>query len=142
MGPTKVYSRRFRSMQMEVRDHLKSRLPSYAVPTVFIALNKLPLNPNGKVDKPNLPFPDITEQIKEASEEELKRWQLLTETERTVATKWASLIRGLNAKTITPQNNFFDLGGHSILAQQILLDIRRETGTNISINTLYEYPSL
>jgi L-aminoadipate-semialdehyde dehydrogenase len=51
-------------------------------------------------------------------------------------------IRGLNAKTVTPQNDFFDLGGHSILAQQMLLDIRRETGANVSINTLYKHPSL
>jgi L-aminoadipate-semialdehyde dehydrogenase len=142
IGPTKVYSKRFRRMQTEVRDHLKGRLPSYAVPTIFIFLNKLPLNPNGKIDKPNLPFPDIAERTEEASDEDLKRWKSLTETERTIATKWANLIRGLDAKTITPQNNFFDLGGHSILAQQMLLDIRRETRANVSINMLYEHPSL
>ncbi|KAK2787436.1 large subunit of alpha-aminoadipate reductase [Emmonsiellopsis sp. PD_33] len=141
-GPTKVYSKRFRRMQTEVRDHLKTRLPSYAVPTTFIVLNKLPLNPNGKVDKQNLPFPDIAEQAEPASDEDLKRWESMSATERTVATKWAGLIRGLNAKTIAPQNDFFDLGGHSILAQQMLLDIRKDTGANVSINTLYEYPSL
>jgi L-aminoadipate-semialdehyde dehydrogenase len=142
IGPTRVYFKRFRRIQTEVRDHLKGRLPSYAVPTTFIVLNKLPLNPNGKVDKPNLPFPDIAEQREEATDEDLKRWESLTETERTVATKWADLIRGLNAKTVTPQNDFFDLGGHSILAQQMLLNIRKETGANVSINTLYEHPSL
>jgi L-aminoadipate-semialdehyde dehydrogenase len=141
-GSTKVYSRRFRRMQTEVRNHLKGRLPSYAVPTIFIVLNKLPLNPNGKVDKPNLPFPDIVEQTEEASAEDLKRWESMTETERVVAAKWANLIPGLNAKTVTPQNDFFDLGGHSILAQQMLLDIRRETGANVTINTLYEHPGL
>jgi len=142
IGPTKYYPKRFRRIQTEVRDHLKTRLPTYAVPTVYIVLNKLPLNPNGKVDKPNLPFPDIAEQTEEASEEDLKRWESLTETERTVATKWANLLRGLNPKTVTSENDFFDLGGHSILAQQMLLHIRRETGASISINTLYEYPSL
>jgi L-aminoadipate-semialdehyde dehydrogenase len=142
IGPTKFYPKKFRRIQTELRDHLKTRLPTYAVPTIFIVLNKLPLNPNGKVDKPNLPFPDIMEQTEEASEQDLKRWQSLTETERIVATKWANLIRGLNPKTVTPQNDFFDLGGHSILAQQMLLHIRRETGANVSINTLYEHPSL
>lgn len=112
------------------------------MPTIFIVLNKLPLNPNGKVDKPNLPFPDIAEQKEEASGEDVKRWESLTETERVVATKWASLIRGLNAKTITPENDFFDLGGHSILAQQMLLEIRRETGANVSISALFEHASL
>jgi L-2-aminoadipate reductase len=142
MGSTKVYLKRFRRLQTEVRDHLKGLLPNYATPTVFIFLNRLPLNPNGKVDKPSLPFPDAAERKEEASDEDLKRWKTLTETERTIATKWADLIRGLNSKTITPQNDFFDLGGHSILGQQMVMDIRRETGANISINTLYEYPSL
>ncbi|RCI16477.1 hypothetical protein L249_1733 [Ophiocordyceps polyrhachis-furcata BCC 54312] len=142
IGPTKVYNTRFRRLQAELRDHLKDRLPSYAVPTTFIVLNKLPLNPNGKVDKPNLPFPDIAEQTRDASDEDRKRWESLTETERLVATRWADLIPGLNAKTISPQNDFFDLGGHSLLAQQMLLVIRKTTGANISINTLYENPSL
>ena len=142
IGPTKVYFKRFRRMQTEVRDHLKGRLPNYAVPTVFIVLSKLPLNPNGKVDKPNLPFPDIVEQTEDASDEDLKRWESMTETQRTVVTKWADLIPGLNAKTVEPKNDFFDLGGHSILAQQMLLDLRRDTGANVSINSLYEHPSL
>lgn len=142
MGTTIVYNKRFRWMQAEVRDHLKGRLPNYAVPTVFIVLSKLPLIPNGKVDKANLPFPDIAEQAEEASKEDLERWDSMTETERVVATKWAGLISGLNAKTLTPQNDFFQLGGHSILAQQMLLDIRRETGANVSMNTIYEYPTI
>lgn len=129
-------------MQTEVREHLKGRLPTYAVPTTYIVLDKLPLNPNGKIDKPNLPFPDVAQQTEDASDEDLKRWESLTETERTIATQWAELIPGLNAKTITPQNDFFDLGGHSLLAQQMLLVVRKGMGANVSINTLYEYPSL
>lgn len=142
IGPAKVYFKRFRRMQTEVRDHLKDRLPIYAVPSRYIVLDKLPLNPNGKVDKPNLPFPDIAEQTSDASDEDLKRWESLTETERTIATQWAELIPGVNAKTITPQNDFFDLGGHSLLAQQMLLVVRRSTNVNVSINALYENPSL
>ncbi|KAH7246297.1 L-aminoadipate-semialdehyde dehydrogenase large subunit [Fusarium tricinctum] len=142
IGPTKVYFKRFRRMQTEVHDHLKGRLPAYAVPTTYITLEKLPLNPNGKVDKPNLPFPDITEQTEDATEEDLKRWESLSATEQTVATNWSELIPGLNAKTITPQNDFFDLGGHSLLAQQMLLVVRKTIGANVSINTLYEHPSL
>ncbi|KLU90552.1 L-aminoadipate-semialdehyde dehydrogenase [Magnaporthiopsis poae ATCC 64411] len=141
-GPTRVFFKRFRRLQTELRDHLKGRLPAYAVPTLFIVLEKLPLNPNGKVDKPNLPFPDIAEQTTEASGEELKRWDSLSETEKRIAAKWASLIRGLNVKTIAPEHDFFDLGGHSILAQQMLLDVRKDTGANVSINTLYANPTL
>lgn len=86
IGPTKVYFKRFRRLQTEVREHLKGRLPIYVVPTTYIFLSKLPLNPNGKVDKPNLPFPNIVQQTEDASDEDLKRWESLTETERTIAT--------------------------------------------------------
>uniref|UniRef100_A0A093V696 L-aminoadipate-semialdehyde dehydrogenase large subunit n=1 Tax=Talaromyces marneffei PM1 TaxID=1077442 RepID=A0A093V696_TALMA len=141
-GVTKVYLKKFRAMQTEVRDHVKGRLPSYAVPSLFIFLKALPLNPNGKVDKPNLPFPDISEQTEVASAEDIKRWESLTDTERTVATKWATLVRGLNEKKVSPDDDFFTLGGHSLLAQQMLLDIRKETGAQVSINTLYEHSTL
>ena len=141
-GPVKVYFKKFRRIQAEMRDHLNGRLPSYAVPTIFIVLDKLPLNPNGKVDKPNLPFPDIAERTEKASDEDLKRWVSLMEIERFVATKWADRIQGLDAKTILPENNFFDVGGHSLAAQQMLLDIRKELGTSISIDMLFKHPSL
>jgi L-aminoadipate-semialdehyde dehydrogenase len=141
-GVTKVYLKKFRAMQTEVRDHLKGRLPSYAVPSLYIFLKALPLNPNGKIDKPNLPFPDIAEQTEAASEEDIKRWQSMTDTERTIATNWSGLIRGLNEQSIALDNDFFTLGGHSLLAQQMLLDIRKATNANVSINTLYEHPTL
>ncbi|EED19599.1 alpha-aminoadipate reductase Lys2, putative [Talaromyces stipitatus ATCC 10500] len=141
-GVTRVYLKKFRAMQTEVRDHLKGRLPSYAVPSLFIFLKALPLNPNGKVDKPNLPFPDISEQTEATSDEDVKRWESLTETERLVATRWATLIRGLNEKKVSPDDDFFTLGGHSLLAQQMLLDIRKQTGAQVSINILYEHSTL
>ncbi|KAI1771602.1 large subunit of L-aminoadipate-semialdehyde dehydrogenase [Hypoxylon cercidicola] len=142
MGPTLVFLKKYRSMQTEIRDHLKSRLPTHSVPSIYIFLEKLPLNPNGKVDKPNLPFPDVAEQVEEASEEDLMSWQSLTETEQAVAQKWADLIRGLNPRTVRRDNTFFDLGGHSLLAQQFLLEIRRGMGADVSINTFYEHPDL
>ncbi|KAI0165050.1 large subunit of L-aminoadipate-semialdehyde dehydrogenase [Hypoxylon sp. FL1284] len=142
MGPTRVFLKKYRSMQTEIRDHMKSRLPTHSVPSIYIFLEKLPLNPNGKVDKPNLPFPDVAEQVEEASEEDLRSWQSLTDTEQAVAQKWADLIRGLNPRTIRRDNTFFDLGGHSLLAQQFLLEIRRAMGADVSINMFYEHPDL
>lgn len=142
MGPTRVFLKKFRNMQTEVRDHLKSRLPTHSVPSIYIFLEKLPLNPNGKVDKPNLPFPDVAEQVEEASEEDQRSWESLTTTEQTVAQKWADLIRGINPMTIRRENTFFDLGGHSLLAQQLLLEIRKGLGADVSINSFYEHPDL
>lgn len=142
IGLIKYFPERFRRLQIEIRDHLKSRLPEYAIPAIIIFLDKLPLNPNGKIDKPKLPFPDIAELTANTSEEDLKRWESLSPTEQKVASLWAELICGLNAKRITQQDDFFDLGGHSILAQQMLLHVRRETGALISIYTLYQSPTL
>ena len=100
MGPSLVYLKRFRRLQSELRDHLKTRMPEYAVPSTFIMLQKLPLNPNGKVDSPNLPFPDAAEMMEDASEEDLKSWEALSETEKTIAGQWSALIPSLNAKTV------------------------------------------
>ncbi|KAJ0273921.1 hypothetical protein COL940_009616 [Colletotrichum noveboracense] len=70
MGSSVVYLKRIRRIQAEVRGHLKSRLPVYPVPSVYIVLQKLPLNPNGMVDSPALPFPDANERKEDASEED------------------------------------------------------------------------
>lgn len=142
IGPVIVYSKRYRPMQTEIRDHLKSRLPVHAVPTYLIFLKKMPLNPNGKVDSPNLPFPDAALISEEASEEDLKRWEALSSTEKEVAEQWATLINGLNAKTLQAKSDFFECGGHSLLAQQLLLNAHQNLGVNVSINSLYSDSSL
>ncbi|KAK8917506.1 L-2-aminoadipate reductase large subunit [Metarhizium anisopliae] len=143
MGPCIVYlKKRFRRIQAEVRDHLKSRLPAHSVPSIYIVLQKLPLNPNGKVDSPNLPFPDASLMMEDASEEDLKSWESLSDTEKTIATQWSTLIPGLNAQTVRPDSSFFDCGGHSLLAQQLLLDIRKNLGVDITIGVLYANPTL
>ncbi|KAK4069902.1 uncharacterized protein Triagg1_6697 [Trichoderma aggressivum f. europaeum] len=142
IGPVTVYSKRYRPMQPEVRDHLKSRLPVHAIPTYFICLKKMPLNPNGKVDSPNLPFPDAALISEEASEEDLKRWETLSSTEKELAELWATLVNGLNAKTLHPESDFFESGGHSLLAQQLLLTLRKNLEANVSISTLYSNSSL
>lgn len=142
VGPVLVYSKRYRPMQTEIRDHLKSRLPVHAVPTYFIFLKKMPLNPNGKVDSPALPFPDAALISEEASEDDLKRWESLSSTEKGVAEQWEALINGLNAKTLQPESDFFESGGHSLLAQQLLLNIRQTLGANVTISSLYSDSSL
>ncbi|CAI6089735.1 unnamed protein product [Clonostachys chloroleuca] len=142
IGPAVVYLKRFRALQAVVRDHLKDRLASHSIPSVFIMLKKLPLNPNGKVDSPNLPFPDAAQIMEEASEEDLASWESLSDTEKTVASLWATLIPGLNAKTLRPDSDFFDCGGHSLLAQQMLLSVRKSLNADILIGVLYYHPTL
>jgi L-aminoadipate-semialdehyde dehydrogenase len=113
-----------------------------AIPTHFIPLKKLPLNPNGKVDKPALPFPDIIEVTAAASQESLEMWNSLSDNQRLVATAWSDLIPGCNAKTIRLEDSFFDIGGHSILAQRMLIDMRKVHGVQVPMASLFRDPTL
>ena len=135
--------RRFWPLSDVLRTHLKGHLASYAIPTHFIPLMKLPLNPNGKVDKPALPFPDVADFIAAEPEERAKAWNSLSDTERIVATIWGELIPGCSAKGIRPDDSFFDLGGHSLLAQQMLLMLKRNLdGYQPAMALLFRDPTL
>ena len=134
--------RRFRPLHENARSYLKEKLPSYAIPTHFIPMQRFPLNPNGKVDKPNLPFPDITE-LAAAAPESSQTWASLSDTERAIASIWGDLIPGCNAKAIGSNDSFFDIGGHSILAQQMLFLVKRKmNGTQVAMASLFRDPTL
>ncbi|KAL4908200.1 hypothetical protein BDW74DRAFT_98235 [Aspergillus multicolor] len=135
--------RRFRPLRDDARELLRSKLPTYAVPTVFIPLKRMPLNPNGKIDKPALPFPDTAELSAAAPQRRASALKNLSETEQALAQIWASRISNVTAQMIGPDDSFFDLGGHSILAQQMFFDLRRKwRGIDISMNAIFRSPTL
>ncbi|KAE8355816.1 hypothetical protein BDV28DRAFT_128172 [Aspergillus coremiiformis] len=135
--------RRFRPLRDDARELLRSKLPAYAVPTVFIPLKRMPLNPNGKIDKPALPFPDTAELSAAAPRRKSSVLQALSETEQSLAQIWAQRIPNVTARMIGPDDSFFDLGGHSILAQQMFFDLRRKwRGVDISMNAIFRSPTL
>ncbi|KAJ5595293.1 uncharacterized protein N7459_001501 [Penicillium hispanicum] len=135
--------RRFRPLRDDAREHLRSKLPTYAVPTVIIPLKRMPLNPNGKIDKPALPFPDTAELSAAAPRRRSSVMQALSETEQALAQIWAKLIPNVTARMIGPDESFFDLGGHSILAQQMFFDLRRKwRGIDISMSAIFRSPTL
>ncbi|RAH85754.1 L-aminoadipate-semialdehyde dehydrogenase large subunit [Aspergillus japonicus CBS 114.51] len=135
--------RRFRPLRDDIRDHLRSKLASYAVPTVFIPLKRMPLNPNGKIDKPALPFPDTAELSAAAPRRKSSVAQALSETEQAVASIWGQRIPNVTARMISPDDSFFDLGGHSILAQQMFFDVRRKwREIDVSMNSIFRSPTL
>lgn len=91
--------KRFRALRDDLRDYLKTKLPAYAVPTVFIPLRRMPLNPNGKIDKPALPFPNDSELSAAAAKYQFDPEQKsLSETEKAVTKIWAKSIRGVKAE--------------------------------------------
>ncbi|KAJ5679318.1 hypothetical protein N7462_007562 [Penicillium macrosclerotiorum] len=135
--------RRFLPLRNDAREHLRSKLPAYAVPTVIIPLKRMPLNPNGKIDKPALPFPDTEELSAAAPRRRSSAIQALSETEQALSQIWAKLIPNVTARMIGPDDSFFDLGGHSILAQQMFFDLRRKwRGIDISMNAIFRSPTL
>lgn len=132
--------KRFRLLREDVRASLRTKLPSYAVPSIIIPLRRLPLTPNYKVDKKVLPYPDAAALATAASAGRAARshW---TDIQKTVGHIWASRI-GLSPETIDLDDGFIDSGGHSLRAQEVLFDIKRWAKISISVNTLFQNPTL
>ena len=135
--------RRFRHLRDDIRAVLKTKLPSYAVPSVVIPLMRMPLNPNGKIDKPALPFPDVAELAAAAPRKSSTTSSPLSSTESRIANIWADLVPGVHAETLSPEDSFFDIGGHSILAQMMILRVKREwKNARVSMTSIFRSPTL
>jgi amino acid adenylation domain-containing protein len=114
----------------EARDWLRRRLPEYMVPSAFIHLSALPTTASGKLDKAALPAPSPlgTGRISAQSPR--------NDTERRVAALWA----GLLAIPVTDVNSdFFDMGGHSLLAARLISEVQRAFGIALSLPTFVDY---
>jgi acyl carrier protein len=116
----------------ELREFLNTRLPEYAVPSFFIAMDALPLSANGKLNRLALPMPEFSRAHGEfaAPEEGL---------EQQLAAIWSDV---LHVEWIGRNDNFFELGGHSLLAAQISARMRRELRIEAPISSLFEYPTV
>jgi L-aminoadipate-semialdehyde dehydrogenase len=135
--------KRFKYLRDDIREHLKKKLPAYAVPSVLVPLIRFPLNPNGKIDRPALPFPEPQQLAAAGARRPSQLGRALTSTEKAVKEIWASLLRGVDEENIDSSDSFFDLGGHSIIAQQLLLKIRqRWKDIDVPMNTIFQYPTL
>ena len=135
--------KRFSALRDGVRDYLKTKVPVYAVPSIIIPLDRMPLNPNGKIDKPALPFPNPQELGTALPRRPSVNVGTRTETEQKLAQIWSSLLDGIPSKTIAPEDSFFDLGAHSLTSQRLMLHVRKTWGDiDISMQSIYNYPSL
>ncbi|HEX9733976.1 MAG TPA: non-ribosomal peptide synthase/polyketide synthase [Thermoanaerobaculia bacterium] len=117
-----------------LREFLRERMPEFMVPAVFVPLESLPLTPAGKVDRRALPAPDgarpVTETPFVAPCDDL---------EQTVAAVWRG---ALGLAEIGAGDNFFDLGGHSLLLIQVRGELRRRLGREVPIVELFRYPTV
>lgn len=129
-----VPQQRAASITGELRSFLKEHLPEYMLPTSFVALDALPLTANGKVDRKALPAP---EQIR--LETEAAHVAPQTEVERTIAGVWQEALR---IEQVGVHNNFFDLGGHSLLMVKVHNKLRGVVGRDLSIVDMFKYPTI
>jgi hypothetical protein len=118
----------------ELRACLRERLPEYMVPAYFVMLDQLPLMPNGKLDRRALPAPSElrprTETVYLAPRNEL---------EKLVAEIWQET---LQLDQVGVHDNFFDLGGHSLLMLRIQGKIRTLFNRDLSIVEMFRYPTI
>ncbi|MCC6177439.1 MAG: amino acid adenylation domain-containing protein, partial [Chloroflexi bacterium] len=117
----------------ELRAFLKRQLPDYMVPAAFVRLDGLPLTPNGKLDRQALPAPEVV-RADEADGYVAPR----TPTERTLAEIWG-LVLGIEDVGI--HDNFFDLGGDSILSMQVVARAR-QAGLEIHPTHLFQHDTI
>ena len=116
-----------------LRSYLKTKLPHYMAPAAITFIPKLPLNPNGKVDRRALP-PPVFE-----SESTATKQAPVSETERIISEIWKEL---LGVKEVGRDDNFFDLGGHSLLLTKVHKRLERELGLTFSIVNLFAHPTV
>ena len=128
----------------DLKLHLKKRLASYSIPTLIIPMTKLPLNPNGKVDKPKLQLPSESQltQVAElsASNEDASDVEF-TEMEQKIKELWISVLPN-RPSSIQPEDSFFDLGGHSILATRMIFELRKRLAIDVPLNTIFKHPTI
>ncbi|KAJ7243193.1 alpha-aminoadipate reductase Lys1p [Mycena haematopus] len=127
--------KKYRRLIKDIREHLKKKLPSYSVPSLFVPLRRMPLNPNGKVDKPALPFPDT------AAATSAPGSRKANATEETISQIWTSLLPS-PPQPIPLDENFFDLGGHSILATRLIFEIRKAFVVDAPLGLVFERPTI
>ncbi|CAK0750141.1 hypothetical protein CCP3SC5AM1_1670001 [Gammaproteobacteria bacterium] len=115
----------------KLRAHLAETLPDYMVPAVFVWLDVLPLTPNGKLDRKALPVPNAP--ISAAVFEPPK-----SNTEQHIAAVWCEV---LGRETVSIHDNFFDLGGHSLLIMRVH-SLLMSAYPTLKIVDLFTYPRI
>ncbi len=117
-----------------LRFYLKKQLPEYMLPSAFVEMEAFPLTATLKVDRKRLPVPVY-------SRDELESGYLApsTKTERLLLKIWSAL---LNVEPIGVKDNFFDLGGHSLIAVKMMAAIAKATGSRLPLASLLENPTI
>lgn len=119
---------------VQLRNHLKQRLPGIMVPSAFVLLDAMPLTPNGKVNRRALPAPNMAQA---ASEEDFVAPR--SPVEKALAGIWREI---LGLESVGVDDDFFKLGGHSLLATQLVSRLREVFKIELPLRSLFESPTV
>ena len=119
-----------------LRKALDGSLPSYMVPSYFVAIEKIPLTPNGKVNRNALPDP-LEMKIEKEADYEAPR----NEIEEKLAAIWSEVLR-MNKDIISIDGNFFKLGGHSLKAAVLITMIHKILDVKLKMSEIFEMPTI
>ncbi|MBF8742607.1 non-ribosomal peptide synthetase, partial [Pseudomonas guariconensis] len=117
--------------QQALADHLAGHLPEYMVPSQWLALERMPLSPNGKLERRALPKIEAGAQAAYVAPQ--------GEREQALAAVWAQV---LQVPQVGRDDNFFELGGHSLLSLKLLDALRRQLGIEVSLSHFMANPSV
>lgn len=120
--------------ETELRDFLRKTLPEYMIPAVFVRLESLPVTPNGKVDRTALPAPNGSNTLRDAAFVAPR-----SPVEERLSEILAKLM-GLEQVGVT--DNFFMLGGHSLLGTQVIARVRDVFRVELPLRTLFDSPTI
>ncbi|MBZ5521196.1 MAG: non-ribosomal peptide synthase/polyketide synthase [Acidobacteriia bacterium] len=116
----------------QLRSYLKEHLPEYMVPGVMMPLAELPLTANGKVDRKALPNPEVRMELD-------KYIAPRNEVEETLCGIFAEVLK---LERVGVEQNFFEAGGHSLLAMQVLARVRSVLAIDLPVRALFEAPTV
>src|SRR5205085_8199466 len=116
------------------REYLSEKLPEYMIPSAFLMLDALPLTSNGKLDRKALPAPEgLRPQL------EVVYAAPQTEEEMTIAAVWRE---ALGLERVGIHDNFFDLGGHSLLLVRVSRRLQEAFGREVPVMELFRHPTI
>lgn len=123
-----------RELVPQLRTYLQEKLPEYMVPGAFVMLSALPLTPNGKIDRKALPAPGLSRSALESAYVAPR-----TPIEEQLSKIWAEV---LGVESVGVHDNFFNMGGHSLLVTQLVFRVRETFQVELPLRHLFEMPTL
>ena len=118
---------------LEFRDYLSRRLPDYMVPSYFMQIDRIPLTPNGKIDRRALPEPELFVDKEYTAPG--------NEMEKTLVDTWSEVL-SIKKNLISIDSDFFELGGHSLKVTMVISKIHKALDIEVPVSEVFKNPTI